>query len=368
MNKIEHKEDGIVSIIVTVILIAVMSLLVLGFSQVARRNQQAVLDKQLNTQAYYAAQTGINEAYGAIKSGIAIYDPLDATDCQKFITDNASSFGSGPVLDTSSNNLIKFTCVLVNTAPSTLEFRDISDSSKAIVFKSTTNQIASLKISWENKDATQNGFGCGSIGSFTTATNWSTPSRPGCSTGVLRTDLIPVDNSFTWTGTNSLDNKALTTFMFPASGAPSNLNYPTQSGYIGSGSIANGGCTSVENPKYCNVTISNINSYNIALRLRSLYIHSSVTITAYDSSGSQLGLSGAQVLIDVTGRSADVLKREAVRVPKENAGPFPDFGVSSIDTICKQIQVDATIAGVGGLGVVRPNDSSACDPTSPSGS
>ena len=40
----------------------VMSLIVLGFAQISRRNQRESLDRQLSTQAFYAAESGVNDA------------------------------------------------------------------------------------------------------------------------------------------------------------------------------------------------------------------------------------------------------------------------------------------------------------------
>ncbi|HSX32249.1 MAG TPA: pilus assembly PilX N-terminal domain-containing protein, partial [Candidatus Saccharimonadales bacterium] len=65
------KESGMVAIMVTIILMIVISLIVLGFAQIARRNQRQSLDRQLSTQAFYAAETGVNDASKVIKAAIA---------------------------------------------------------------------------------------------------------------------------------------------------------------------------------------------------------------------------------------------------------------------------------------------------------
>ena len=56
-------EEGFASIVIALILIIVLSLLTIGFAQLARREQQTALSKQLANQAQYAAESGINDAY-----------------------------------------------------------------------------------------------------------------------------------------------------------------------------------------------------------------------------------------------------------------------------------------------------------------
>ena len=60
------RERGVVSIMVSIVLMAVMTLIVLGFSEIARRDQRQTLDRQLSNQAFYAAEIGVNDAQQAI--------------------------------------------------------------------------------------------------------------------------------------------------------------------------------------------------------------------------------------------------------------------------------------------------------------
>jgi len=61
-ESLQRNQSGMVSIMVTMILMIVMSLIVVGFAQVSRRNQRVALDRQLSTQAFYAAESGVNDA------------------------------------------------------------------------------------------------------------------------------------------------------------------------------------------------------------------------------------------------------------------------------------------------------------------
>ena len=59
-----------VAILVTMNLMIVISLIVLGFAQISRRNQRQSLDRQLSTQAFYAAETAVNDAADLIKTAV----------------------------------------------------------------------------------------------------------------------------------------------------------------------------------------------------------------------------------------------------------------------------------------------------------
>src|SRR5487761_1358632 len=62
----QSSQAGIASITVTMIMMIVISLIVLSFAQIARREQRQSIDRQLSVQAYYAAESGANIARTAI--------------------------------------------------------------------------------------------------------------------------------------------------------------------------------------------------------------------------------------------------------------------------------------------------------------
>lgn len=43
---------------ITIVMMVVISLIVVGFTQVANRNRRQSLDRQLSTQAFYVAESG----------------------------------------------------------------------------------------------------------------------------------------------------------------------------------------------------------------------------------------------------------------------------------------------------------------------
>ncbi len=65
------KQDGFASIVIAIIMVIVLSLITVGFAQLMRTEQRSALDKQLSSQAYYAAETGVNDAAKALNAGYA---------------------------------------------------------------------------------------------------------------------------------------------------------------------------------------------------------------------------------------------------------------------------------------------------------
>jgi Tfp pilus assembly protein PilX len=63
----QSSQSGMIAILVTLLMMIIISLLVLGFAQVSRHEQGNTTNTQLSTQAYYAAESGINDAGAAIQ-------------------------------------------------------------------------------------------------------------------------------------------------------------------------------------------------------------------------------------------------------------------------------------------------------------
>ena len=109
-SKNRLNEEGIVSIVVTLIIMIVLTLIVTGFAQLARREQREALDRQLSAQASYAAESGIN----ALKAALPYISATSRTDCNEPI-----SVGSGKPnpFDDQNKKLsdnTSYTCLLFN--------------------------------------------------------------------------------------------------------------------------------------------------------------------------------------------------------------------------------------------------------------
>ena len=62
MKTLRNEESGLISIAVTIIITALLTLMAVGFAGLSSREYRQALDQQLNSQAFYAAESGVNEA------------------------------------------------------------------------------------------------------------------------------------------------------------------------------------------------------------------------------------------------------------------------------------------------------------------
>ncbi|HSX44025.1 MAG TPA: hypothetical protein VLE69_01890 [Candidatus Saccharimonadales bacterium] len=333
-----HQESGLVSIIVTVFVLLVVTLIVLGFAKTIRREQRQVLDRQLSTQAFYAAESGVNDAVSVLKNNPTATKSTCGPD---------ATFTASGSLDPGGNTA--YTCLLVTPTNLTSLTYDTIDTEKSTVIPiNTSANLATLNISWE-ANAAQSNYAC------TTAAGTFPPAAPtaplsDCDAGVLRIDLTPTPTTG-FTRTSLVDN-TLTAFLYPKGGG---TNIPTTLPYAGnigntSGVVFAASCNALSSPRRCqvNITMPN-NSANYYLRVRSIYKQNGLTISANSGAAT---FSGAQTQIDSTGKANDVLRRISVRVDSSSISSFPDFAIQSRDSICKRFTAAVGIAPTTDQGLI----------------
>jgi hypothetical protein len=322
------KQQGMVSILVTMLLMIVITLIVLGFAQISRRNQRQTTDRQLSTQAFYAAETGINDTRNLIKNALAAGTAIPAKpDCTNGSGPTAAFYGGAsglnPTIDAATN--VSYSCVIVDPAPTTLAFNDIGPSGTVIPI-TTTTPIARLNLQWTSKDGTAtptNGCPTGVNAVFSSTAAWS------CGYGILRLDLVPTSGALSFAG---LQSSTMTSFLVPLrSGGTGTMSFTSN----GSNDLKGTSC----NDSRCLMQInSGLGGTQYYLRLKSVYKDSGLQITATDASGNPIGIQGSQAVIDVTGKAQDILRRVQVHVPLTDANNslLPDNAVETTDAICKR--------------------------------
>lgn len=304
---------------VTTVLVLVIALIIIGFSQVARRNQRESLDRQLSTQAFYAAESGVSGAISVIRNSMTSGSlPPNKTNCEP-----DTVYSQQVQLDGEN---VEITCLLVNTQISSLYYMGITENSPTVVPVISVSgvPISQITLTWRTKSGdttpSQNCFG---NGQFRSKTNWQ------CGHGVLRTDLAPTPDGNT-------DRIAMTTFFDPYE---YNAPAPVVT-YSSGGGMVRAYCSDAGGDPKCTAKITELNALTYYLGLRSIYYDSTVTITAQDVRGLAVELTG-QVIIDVTARAQDVLRRIQVRVPleaRESTG-LPGYAIESTGSICKRFAV-----------------------------
>lgn len=364
--RLRKSQEGVVSLLVTMVLMIVVSLIALGFAQIARRNQGQELDQQLSTQAFYAAESGVNDAAQIISTALASSTPptgseLDRTSC------SAAGYDSMYLPLNTTNSLsstsnVAYTCILVNGEPG--EIQTAVDTVSKIIPINTTSNIGSIKLSWSTQGtSTTPTSSCPTTAKLPKASTYT-----NCGIGVLRVDLLPVDSAaFAGATPSTLAKETLTFFAVPTpqgnGGTVSTVNYagPTSS-TSNTNNIIPAKC--VNTAPDCTVTIAIPAAYQTheayEMRVSSEYEGSNLSLSAASPSNTNLPISGAQVLIDATGRAQNVVRRIQVYVPiGMQSNQLSDYAIQSTDSICKRFIVmqgsnpsngyyasDATGAGV----------------------
>jgi hypothetical protein len=308
-----------------------------------RREQRQALDKQLSTQAYYAAESGVNAAVKALKTN----PNLSNNDCSKTddLLPGSNDLGSG----------LEYTCVLVDDEPNELVYSPTS-LDKSTFVKLTVPFQGTVDISWQPVEDLYND----PIGYVEFADDHLLPQRPLGTiddpyhwpdsrferqvrgSGILRVSLIPAKSPIT---RNDLINKTQTLFLYPNYNETVNQvgvhNYST--GKQGKGVFVDGQCNKQSAgdhgpgryPYDCNVRTT-LPGGTYYMRLKSIYTPHSVNIRVIGQ-GGQVSQPGTQAVIDSTGKSNDVLRRIQVRVPLNSGYSYPEFGLQTTNMMCKLI-------------------------------
>lgn len=330
-------DSGIVSIVVTMIIMVILSLIVIGFAQVSRREQRQGLDRQLASQANYAAETGINDAQTYLKNGGNL-SASAKTACNSYAADNGNALPAGVTEQVGPNATTTTSCVLVNNAVNELIYDGIG-TEEEVVFplkSSDGGAISDLYISWEapGQDATQyNAANCPDKtprDALLPLDDWKCPAA------ALRIDIVPTSGSVART---DLINNSVSGLLFPKinASAPSNSEHMDNGKQVWAECPNNG-----TSPRSCRITLKAIGtSSSYYVRIRPIYRSADIYVQGIDSSGNIKALSGAQAVIDSTGKANDVLKRLVARVPLCGSGTTcgkqpAGYALQIADSFCKK--------------------------------
>ncbi len=347
LNNIRNDERGIVAIFSALILMVVISIIVIGFSQVARREATDALNRQLSTTASYAAESGINDAYSLVN----YYQSQSAT-----IPATLSSCTSGPYVQGTSNVLNAatgdtYTCLSINPLPPTIRSSGGSGTSQVYDLTSNSGGFNALDISYTNTGSTayKPSF-CPASPNFTKISNWPSTCPP-----VLQIDLVPIPTAPTPFSEAQLANSVRTIYLYPINAAPS---APVVMSTIQSGKIYNVGCS----PATCDFKLSNMTAWSSGfyppgvneyyLKVGRVYNGANITFSGTINClcATAVQFKNSQAQIDVTGKagqSTPVLRRTQVSVDigstvTSTGNPIPPVPANAIQTdstLCKRIVV-----------------------------
>lgn len=337
-GRLHKNETGLASLVIAILIVIVVTTLVLGFMQIISREQRRTLDNQLSSQAYYAAESGVNDAVKAIqefgyKGGKTTCAPLTASASPTPPPPISASVPNSNYLTPDGN--VQYSCLLIDPTPISIEYDQV-DTSHSVLFpiESTGgSEISNIKFEWESATSNLNPRGPSGV-SFPPSADWK-------SIGVLRIDLVAGSSL----QRGDLIDKSRTYFVYPNQGAGSSfVNFGDTSK---NGAIINGKCGggSANKKHVCKVVFNNIPSGRMYARIMAVYSPIKVTVSAVGLDGTTpIKFVGAQSDIDATGKAADVLRRIRVRVPMRNMD-LPDAAIVSMSSLCKKFGITSPSVG-----------------------
>lgn len=362
LKKLQQNEKGMVSITITVVFIMVISLTVLGFSQVSRKNSREALDRQLSSQAFYAAEVGVNDARNKIANLEDALQPVpDQTDCKQDAVIAGGVEGGGYTKkngEVDAANGVYYTCLLVKAKLPNVKLSNVGSGSVVIPLNADTGTLGGPTMTWKPSTSAAGKKlsdckqpktdGSQPWTNFPKTSDWGS-----CPFGVLRIDLTP-NNTSTIQSVDAALAGTMTIFVYPSSGnisSPRSVSYYKNgvSGPVNQGLVIPASC----NDTTCSLQLSGLDFQKAYLRVRSIYANTQeFQINAQKAAigGGYAYTFDAQAEIDVTGKAQDVLRRIQVRVSREG-GPsrtdfaaFSDYALQTAESICKQF-VSSPIIG-----------------------
>ncbi len=337
-----HDQAGLVSIMITMIMMIVISLIVIGFTQVVNRNRRETLDRQLSTQAFYAAEAGVNDARKAINTVLQSGDPTavkEKTSCGK-----DANYTSEPKLSTNPD--VQYTCLLVSTnveaikttasvGASSIVYVDMAKANGTNFSDPADTTSVPLTFKWFPylSSATPEND-CQTFKTFP-------PNGAGykCGYGLLRVDLM---QAASFGGAADLGNMTETFYFQPVKGAA--VAEPVNNFKAGVASsdprahVVRAGCsaTACEGKLMLSDSAKRQKYY---ARLTMMY-RDAPLVEIDGGASNESYFRGAQAIIDSTGKSQDVLRRVQVRVSlMPGASSVPNGAIQSKAAVCKRFTV-----------------------------
>lgn len=322
---INQNQQGVVAIFSVLVIMGLLTLLTLGFSGMTRQAQRRALDDHLSSQAYYAAEAGVN-----IATGIADPNLPNISTCQG-ITD-ASLGARQRSLDIVADQGIEVTCLLINPTPSDLEFDKVpilgqGEPAFGLIESTVPSEnIETLDFYW---DSTTMGAGIPSgFPSLIPSTTW------GDNVGIMRVDLVAGNNVVD--RATLTDSQSYSIYLYPSNTTDTDMNITDENGLGGHGHLIRANCNGAGAYR-CHASIDVTGAPVYRVRMTSYYNESTAQVIARNASAAPMTLKHGQAEIDSTGKAGDVLRRIRVRIPLSfNKGLHEPFSIFGGQGICKQ--------------------------------
>lgn len=374
MFKNTNKEAGVVSLFTVLFFTILITVLTVGFLRVMISEQRQSTDDDLTTRAFYAAESGVEDA----KRALLQYYPnvADRVNLNEGSCD--APVGYNKVIEPELS--VGYSCMLLDTSPPDIQATLPGDNT-SMQWKISPEGAAAydrVQVSWhglsDDNDGDQIGLRSNSV-TLPQASEWRgctefgpcDPSETEPFAAMMRMQIfgtirggattqaqLEQYNGAAFINPNMLDSEPE---------AVINYNNDMYNDATRVGEPINTFCTTdpdVYDGYACRATIMidnfAANSLDLNLRLKSIYDINGTQVKVELLNGtSNVNIADAQALVDVTGYAGDVFRRVQARVNLPSTGITslaPEYVIDSGDDICKRFEVSQSSEQLNGC-VVR---------------
>jgi Tfp pilus assembly protein PilX len=311
-SRVVRNQNGFASLIIGLILVLVLALMTVGFGELARHEQQQSLNNQLGTQAYYGAESGVNDAIIGIKNNSinAATTDIGGVKCLPNLRDQMLGTGG---------QQFYYTCVKVTLDLKNIVFNNVAANEAKSTIVTASTSFNQMFITWNSEDGQNTPYPSSYTNTKIDSMNtWNAAKHPA---------LIQISVTALGAG---VTRAAMIANTYTAYLYPSNQN--------ANGNFAGDKVDFIPGKQTGNTyeATINMNAYNNSgpylIHMINFYDKSSISING----SNNVTFSGGQAMIDSTGKAKNVLKRIQVYVPLQSNANF-NYALEG-QNMCKRIE------------------------------
>lgn len=339
MNRRGVGEKGAVAFLTVIVISLILTTITLGFIRLMTSEQRQATDDELTKRAYYAAESGIEDAKRAIikylqdDPGFPDESDLEKNGCEP--AENDANPDNEVILSTNLDTA--YTCQLISLRGYQYK-ANLSDGQSAVVpLAPTGGGFSKVRISWhENKSAADGGNDPALLSRPAGAPGQSLPQQPSWPGNVAMMRAEFLDFNFP---INSINSQAA--FLNPPNGGAGTANL---AGGAFNNQIFDGSCNT-SGDYACSIVIDNVGvlASQRYLRLTPVYRNTNVMVELLDGSNNVIEMEDAQARIDVTGRAGDIYRRVQKTIDLISPGDLSNYALLT-DRICKRFYVTNNVS------------------------
>lgn len=364
-------QSGAASMIVVIFISIILTTITIGFIRLAINEQRQSTDSDLSQRAYYAAESGLEDARRAIKEyQDGTISELNGDTC-------ALPQGYDGTLSTDPDFDVRYSCMFIDLLPSVYKAQfDSPNQTKQFDVVPTDSDRRQLNMrtmimKWHLNDPSPNGDGV--VGSGGTvdlrsegstdmpqSSNWDFPAMMEVTfIAYKRSDIsranIVSHTTLTSPNTNTSGNAAFSGRLFRRQSTPERNVEPHPST---DGQVLEGGCNpdAASGDYVCEMqfdfTAFPIAEYGLTMRITNHYSPTTLELIMTgnaNGTGRTLFFGDAQAHVDVTGESGTVRRRVEATLDLGSPELLPDFTIQSATDICKNFTYTTELADFGGI-------------------